>query len=282
MTVTHPYPPHIPRLAPAAWLRQVLLAVGLAGAASAATAQAEPAPLKLALNQLAGQRVFFGHQSVGDNLLAGIQQLSQDAQVTLPVVKVTSAADMKQAGIAHALVDENTLPLKKLQSFERALATKAPGLQVAALKFCYVDVHAGTDVKQLFARYQASMATVQAQQPGLRLVHFTVPLTTVQTGWKASLKRLLGKAPHGILDNLKREEYNQLVRQSYGQTGFLYDLARVEQTRPDGSAHTVEWQGQQVPALFPDYSSDGEHLNTQGQLHAARALVTVLAKASPP
>lgn len=264
------------------WLRPIVLAVGLAGGAGAAMAQTEPATLKLALNQLAGQRVFFGHQSVGDNLLAGIQELAKEAQVTLPVVRVDSAADMKQAGLAHAYVAENTQPLKKLQSFERALATKAPGLQLAALKFCYVDVHAGTDVKQLFARYQASMATVQTQQPGLRLVHFTVPLTTVQTGWKASLKRLLGKAPHGILDNLKREEYNQLVRQSYGQTGLLFDLARVEQTRPDGSAHTVEWQGRQVPALYPGYSNDGEHLNTLGQRHAARTLVEVLAKASPP
>ncbi len=262
------------------WWLPVVLATGLTALATSSAVQAQPQALKAELTQLAQQHVIFGHQSVGDNLLSGVQQLAIDAGVPLAVTAITSTANAVPVGLAHAYVDENTQPLKKLQSFERLLSAKPPGRHLAALKFCYVDVHAGTDVGQLFAQYQQTMATIQAKHPDLRLVHFTVPLTTVQGGWKATVKRWLGKAPGGVMDNIRREAYNDMVRKAYGKNSAVFDLARVESTLPDGGAYAIEWGGKQVPALVPSYSNDGEHLNQQGQVHAARALVATLAKAS--
>lgn len=232
------------------------------------------------LQFLTSQAVYFGHQSVGDNLLAGVAQIAAQANVPIRIVELPTADGVSTPVFGHTHVAENTFPLKKLASFEQALSRPAPQVKVAALKFCYVDVNMGTDVAQLFQAYQRTVSTIQAQQPGLQLLHMTVPLTTVQTNWKASLKRLMGKAPYGVLENIRREEYNQLLRQAYGSSGRLFDLARVEATLPDGQLNTVEWNGKQVPALVPSYSDDGEHLNAAGQAHAAKAFVSALANAA--
>jgi hypothetical protein len=232
------------------------------------------------LNFLASQRVLFGHQSVGSNILSGVSALAVQSRVDFPVHEIRAGDVFKQNGLGHVYVAENNQPLRKIESFEQALSQPGSIPKVAALKFCYVDVHAGTDVRQLFDAYQRMATRLEAKHPHLKLVHITVPLTTVQTGWKASVKRVLGKAPYGVLENMRREEYNQLLRQTYGQTGTVFDLARVEATLPDGRMLTADWKGQQVPVLVPSYSDDGEHLAGEGQLHVARHFVAALAHAA--
>lgn len=272
MSLTHRTSPLA--LVPVAWM--------LAGQLLSTPAQAQTMnpDLKANLQQLAGQRVLFGHQSVGANLLSGVSTLAAQQQVNLPTPEVRQASELASLGLGHTMVAENTLPLKKIQSFEQALSTPAPGLKVAALKFCYVDFHAGTDVKPIFDAYQAMVSRIKAKNPQLKWVHVTVPLTTVQTGWKATLKQWLGKAPYGVAENLRREAYNQLLRQAYASQDVLFDLAKAESTRPDGSTWTVDWKGQQVPALVPGYSDDGEHLNDAGQVQVAPGFVAALARAS--
>jgi lysophospholipase L1-like esterase len=245
-------------------------------------AQQSSQTLRNDLQTLASQRILFGHQSVGDNLIDGLRLLAQEAQTPLNLQEVQSASQLTANAFAHTYVAENTQTLKKLSSFEQAMSAPAPGLNLALMKFCYVDITAQTDVKHLFAQYQQTVAKIKARQPGIKVVHVTTPLTTVQTGWKATLKTLMGKAPYGVLENLKREEYNQLLRQAYGSREPLFDLARAESHTADGKAHTIEWKSQAVPALVPQYSSDGEHLNAEGQRVVARAMVSALAKASTP
>lgn len=256
-------------------------ALALAGAmvTMPVTAQDKLQYVKTDLQVVSTQRIFFGHQSVGDNLLDGVRQLAKEAQLALNIVEVNTASAMPANTLGHTHVADNTHPLKKLVSFEQAMGKQPAGLNIALLKFCYVDIHPGTDVKQLFSAYQQTVSRLKATHPGTTILHVTTPLTTVQTGWKATIKSWLGKAPYGAQENLKREEYNQLLRQAYGQNEPFFDLARVETLLPDGRPNLVTWKDQPVPALVPAYSDDGEHLNAVGQLHAARALVVALAKA---
>lgn len=260
------------------WLSAVLALAG-AMVAMPATAQDKLQSLKADLQAVSTQRIFFGHQSVGDNLLDGVRQLAKDAQLPLNIVEVNTALALPANTFGHTHVADNTQPLKKLASFEQSMGKQPAGLNIALLKFCYVDIHPGTDVKQLFSAYQQTISRLKATHPGTTLLHVTTPLTTVQTGWKATIKSWLGKPPYGAQENLKREEYNQLLRQAYGQREPLFDLARVETLLPDGRQNLVTWQDQPVPALVPAYSDDGEHLNAEGQRHAARALLAALAKA---
>ena len=123
---------------------------------------------------------------------------------------------------------------------------------------------------------------MRAANPRTTFVHVTLPLTTAQSGWKALAKRLVGRAPYGTIENVRREQYNALMRRAYAGREPLFDLARIESTAPDGSAVTVAWDGTVAPAMAAAYTDDGGHLNEKGRLVAARALLAVLAHAAKP
>jgi len=146
------------------------------------------------------------------------------------------------------------------------------------MKLCYVDFRADTDARQIFERYRAAIDGLRARNPGTTFVHVTAPLTTVQAGPKAMAKRLLGRAPGGVEENARREEFNALLRTTYGGREPIFDLAALESTLADGTRQTVEWKGKAVPVLAGAYTDDGGHLNEAGRLRAARELARVLAQ----
>jgi len=211
----------------------------------------------------ADPRIYFGHQSVGANILQGVKELH-------------AKLDIKDEFLA-----DNGDPLRKLANFKAAVGTGSH-YDVALVKFCYVDVAADTDVRALFERYRATLAELQAKNPRTSFVHVTLPLTTVQTGWKALAKRLLGRAPYGTIENVRRAEYNSLLRRTYAGREPIFDLARLESVGPDGVLSTATWHGSTVPAMSPAYTDDGGHLNAKGRALAAQEFVRVLAAASRP
>ncbi|MBK6652166.1 MAG: SGNH/GDSL hydrolase family protein [Betaproteobacteria bacterium] len=238
------------------------------------------ASLRADLTRLSSMRVLFGHQSVGDNLLAGIRQLSQDANFKLNIAEVKSAHGVAPNTFAHMYVAENTQPLKKLKSFEEALVGQGLPLDLAVLKFCYVDIHAQTDIAGLFGQYRDSVEKLRSSNPSIRIMHVTAPITVIQSGIKAKLKRLMGQAPYGIQENIRREVFNDLLRRHYAGKDVVFDLAKLESTTPDGKPLSVDWKGVAVPALVPSYTDDGEHLNATGQKHAARAFIASMVSAA--
>lgn len=254
-----------------------LLGLGaLLAAVVAGRARAEPSA-KAELQAVAERRIFFGHQSVGMNLLEGLQLVARQEGVPLRVVEAR-ASGVDAGTLAHAFVEKNGDPLTKLRNFARALSSgAAAGADVALLKFCYVDVTADTDVAALFAAYRKTIAEAQAAHPGTTFLHVTVPLQTVEGGVRGWAKRLLGRPLWGTSHNARREELNDLLRREYLGKAPLFDLARVESTRPDGTSETAPWNGREVRALVPEYTDDGGHLNERGRVRAARELISVLA-----
>ena len=103
---------------------------------------------------LAQKRVVFGHQSVGQNILDGVQALAAQANISLPIVK--SRTPEASNGIFHFFVGQNEDPLSKLKDFAGALESgAAEGTGIALLKLCYIDfrchhrtAHRGTDGPQ--------------------------------------------------------------------------------------------------------------------------------------
>jgi len=249
--------------------------------AFAGTVSASDEALRAELSLLATKRIYFAHQSVGANILQGVAELAQGAGVPLRIVQSPRAADVPAAAFGHFFVPENGAPLEKLANFEKALGTGA-GIDLALIKFCYVDIDGTTDASALFARYQATIAELRTQNPHTVFVHVTLPLTTVQSGPKALAKRLLGRAPYGTIENVRREQYNALLRRAYAGREPLFDLARLESHAPDGTAVSVAWDGSTAPAMASAYTDDGGHLNARGRDVAARELVRVLAAAARP
>jgi hypothetical protein len=256
----------------------VLGLVAAALGAPASAADGTDAGLREDLESLARRAVIFGHQSVGMNILDGLAQLSSRGGVPLRIVDVSAAPAAPPGTLAHLFVPENGKPGTKLESFARTLGSLPPGgADIALLKFCYVDFEPSTDAVALFSRYQETVARLQAASPGRRFVHVTAPLSTVQAGPKAWVKRLLGRTPHGLAENARREEYNALLRKAYAGLAPVFDLARVESTLADGTRSTATWNGRTFPVLAAPYTDDDGHLNQTGRLLAARELLTVLA-----
>jgi hypothetical protein len=123
------------------------------------------------------------------------------------------------------------------------------------------------------------MARLRQAFPGVRFVHVTSPLTVVQSGPKAWIKRLMGRPLGGVAANVSRERFNALVRKEYAGREPLFDLAQVESRLPDGRTVTFQEGGTTYPALADGYASDGKHLNDLGArwvgLHFLEALAAV-------
>lgn len=244
---------------------------------AAATAEVKPDATVAGLERLTHRRVFFGHQSVGGNILDGVRGLPNAKAPAIVEVKDANAT-IAPGTLAHAFVGQNEQPETKIAHFEQLLdGGVAKQVDVALMKFCYIDFTSSTDAKALFEKYRATLAGLKSRHPGVTFVHVTAPLTTVQRGAKAWFNELRGRAVFGVGENVSREAFNALMRQTYGGKEPLFDLAALESTQADGTRETYEVNGRAYPAMVPAWSDDGGHLNAQGQARVASALVTFLA-----
>jgi hypothetical protein len=231
-----------------------------------------------AFARMSQRRIFFGHQSVGGNVLDGIAKLASETPGTkLEVLQSEDKAALANPGLVHAMVGHNEDPASKIAHFEK-LMTEGPGsnADVAFFKFCYVDFTPETDVEKLFSQYQASLKALKEKRPNVTFVHLTVPLTTVQTGLKGWLKNTLGSGAWGVRENMKRHQYNELLRKAYEGREPLFDLAKYESTAPDGKAEAFTRDGRSYPSLVRGYTDDGGHLNRLGQRVLAEKFVSFL------
>jgi hypothetical protein len=229
--------------------------------------------------RLAERRIFFGHQSVGRNIVDGINDvLAANPQIRLRVVESKDLDTMRAAGFYHASVGRNQFPEEKEVEFA-AIADSAfsatPG--IGMVKFCYVDVRTDTDPQALFEAYQRRMAELAARRPGLTLVHLTMPLTTWSITWKGRVKKLLGRTTAPDL-NPVRNRFNALMREVYSGRAPLFDLATLESTRLDGSRAYYTQGSDTVYTLTPEYTNDGGHLNEASRRMIAEQLLIFLAR----
>ena len=234
--------------------------------------------------RLATQRVFFAHKSVGLNVVQGIQEISQqDSRVRVRLVETREPRELLLPGFAHAQNGVNGDPLGKIAAFRSALESGlAEKLDVALMKFCYVDFFTDEAVATVFEEYRRTMAAIKSAHPDLKIVHMTVPLTVVQTGPKAWVKRIIGRPVYGVNENVARTEFNELIRRQYGGKEPLFDIAHLEATRVDGSRTQFESGGRLYDELASEHSSDGGHLNEGGRRWIGAHLLAYLASLPAP
>ena len=248
----------------------VLLAVSCMGGSMedpcGRTPSLEPTP-PAGLARLLEGRVFFGHQSVGQNLIEGMTEAARGWNVAGFAPVEGRAAGPDAPRFLHAAIGENDDPLGKIRDFDAIVRSGVgQGVGLAFMKLCYADLRAGADVGAVFAVYRDTLARLAADFPRTTFVHVTVPLERRDTGPKPWLKRLLGRPVRGYEDNDAREAYNDLLRQEYGGSGRLFDLAQLEAA------------GAATPrALCPGFTDDGGHLNATGRRILGAKLLAFLA-----
>jgi hypothetical protein len=211
--------------------------------------------------------ILFGHQSVGQNIIDGIGEMSRRG-VETPEVIEWGGPVVRQSGMSlcHFRVGSNGQPLTKLQDFEDKVASEfGQGAQAAVFKFCYVDVEDESFVGPLFDEYVQTMERLQRRRPELTLGHVTIPLRSVPTGLVSTARRLLGQRHPQLARNRARHAFNIRMRERYSGTSTLFDLAAIE-------------SGDRVtdPALLSSYTEDGGHLNERGRRVVAEGFLDFL------
>jgi hypothetical protein len=228
---------------------------------------------------LSQRRIFFGHQSVGGNILDGVRRIiSENPQIDLRLVQSASPSSVSGPALIETFIGTNGDPASKSANFQTILESGIGGESgIAMYKFCYLDVNASTDVEKMFADYRASVENVRSKDPTLTIVHFTLPLTTVEGPAIRLVKRLMGRGSQ--LDiNVKRNQFNALLLAEYGGKEPVFDLARIESTRPDGDRSYLVREDEPVYVLASELTDDGGHLNELGQRIAAEEYLAFLAR----
>jgi len=71
---------------------------------------------------LSGRRVFFGHQSVGANVLSGVRTVLADTPgVRLELVEASDPGALDRPVLAHAFIGRNGDPMGKIDHFRSLL-----------------------------------------------------------------------------------------------------------------------------------------------------------------
>jgi hypothetical protein len=231
------------------------------------------------IEQVADQNVYFGHQSVGYNIMDGVQQWELESGINLSMESSRDFASLPENSFVHFKVGANREPRGKIDDFVN-LVDQIPAEEnaIAFFKFCYADFHESTEVNDLFSYYSEKMLYLKDKHPNITFLASTVPAMAVQKGWRAAAKKVLGRAPYGYLQNIKLFEFNQRLLTEFDGILPVFDLGLVEVTRPDGTIETYRHKGNDYPCMPDYYASDYGHLNDFGARTVSYNMLAFLAE----
>ena len=233
---------------------------------------------KEALYTVSNGRIFFGHQSVGANVINGMKSLSEQAGLELNIKELGSQPLQQQTVFAHSNIGENNDPKSKIDDFAnqiRNLGDFKP--QIAFMKFCYVDFNAQSNVAEVFNYYRDTIEILKKEKSDIVFVHLTVPLAAKSYTLKSRIKEIIGRHTwNDDTTNAKRGEFNNLILDTYSNEP-VFDIARVESTYLNGKRESFIKDDKTYYRMVPDYTTDGGHLNSFGQQLVAKEMVEFLA-----
>jgi hypothetical protein len=234
--------------------------------------------LQAELQTLSTMRIFWGHQSVGANIIEGIRDLlKHHKEIHFTLLSLSDLNKTTGSFFSEAKVGYNTNYESKCSGFVDVIdRTFAGNVDIAILKFCYIDISHTTDIHRMLAYYKATIDSLKERYPRTTFVYVTDPLTYQKPWWKKMVLWVLRKDDYSVEDNIRRNEFNRLLLQQCKEEP-VFDLAAVESTYPDGSKESFTFNGNIYDALVPMYTDDGGHLNRIGRIVVARSLIKMLA-----
>jgi hypothetical protein len=230
------------------------------------------------------QKIYFAHQSVGENILKGIYDLGNEiGESDINIInldKIDNLDSLPSSYLLHSKIGENEHPGLKCEDYASKFKGPLAGkVKYALLKFCYIDINQNTNVDSIFSVYKETIDTLKTQNPDIVFVHLTVPLRLFSESFTMKIREFLGQSNRHKLDNIKRNAFNDLLLKTYAADP-IFDLAKVESTFPDGSRFSFQHEGKPIYGLVDDYTNDGGHLNALGQRVIGQALINYIADLS--
>lgn len=235
--------------------------------------------LKEDLKVLGEERVFFGHQSVGNNILEGLGEIiKENPETRFNVLNWTDSLPLTQNFFIGGFIGENLNPRSKFDDYARMVEKLShANLSIALMKLCFLDVTQQADVDQIFSEYVSTIEFLKQKYPSITFVHVTVPLTAEADIVRRIYRSLRGRTINHVADNGARERYNEKLRRRFASEP-IFDLAVVESTHPNGIREGRHAASGEYFSLVKEYASDEGHLNEYGRKIIARELVRTLAQ----
>jgi hypothetical protein len=235
------------------------------------------------LQKLKDKKIYWGHMSVGYNIIKGINDImKENSMIELNIIEKNHINDKMQAFFAHSQIGENRNPKLKVDDFVKIINNDfKTGLDIAFMKFCYVDITDESNVDEIFKHYRNCTDALIKKYQKTTFIHMTVPLT-VNSGLKGKIKDVI----KGLMgrkttqqwqnaSNIKRARYNELLKNYYGEKN-VFDLAQYESTAPGGRRQSFAMDNKIFYELVPVYTDDGGHLNEMGRRYIADRLLFFL------
>lgn len=229
------------------------------------------------LEALGNKKIFFGHQSVGYNIIDGIGIVMQkNNAVKLNIKETKEMNDFGRPIFAHYCVGKNKDPFSKINDF-KAIMDSGIGnvVDVAFFKLCYVDITKDTNVEEILKFYIESISYLKSRYPSIDFIHFTVPLRVEPQGLSVFVKRLLGISLEDDEDNIMRHKFNNGLKSKIDNKQ-IFDIAYFESVDSKGLGKFFMSKGYRYPVLAPCYTTDGGHLNNSGKKIIAEKLLLFL------
>ena len=242
-----------------------------------------------AWKKLSQKKICFGHQSVGMNIIDGIKDLMKEyPKIKLNIIETDDISEVNTSAFAHFWVGENANPQSKLDNFTNLMIErKIDRADIAFFKFCYIDINRKTNIQEVFNKYKANISLLKKEFPKITFVHLTIPLTSKPSGVqrlikkvKNYVKKFLGRPVFNYYDNIKRNLINEMLKKEYDGKDPIFDLAKIESTKPDGSRESFIKDGKDYYSLIEEYTNDGGHLNVLGRRKVAEQFLLLLANIS--
>ncbi|MBU1087117.1 MAG: hypothetical protein KKD05_06315 [Candidatus Omnitrophica bacterium] len=229
-------------------------------------------------DSLANKKIYFGHQSVGYNIIDGIKDvMTEMPNIKLNIIETKNPEDFKKGIFAHSTVGRNENPKSKIDDFKRIMDSGVGGkVDIAFFKFCYIDINSETDQAELLAYYKNTMNYLERKYPNTKFVHFSVPIRTTNNSFKARIRRFFNKDVWGDKENIARNKYNKNFMDEYVPNEDFFNIALYEATLPDHSLNYCAKRGNDYLALWSGYSEDGGHLSLLGKKYIAQKLLLFL------
>ena len=247
-------------------------------------------PTPAQITTVSKHKVFLAHASVGENTLRGIMRSVPGVNAVQNYTWHSSAtiqsAISNSSIVGYEMGPHNGNPADKITEFRNTMNTVVQNrVNIAFMKFCPLDIqgnNSGPSINgyaneaALFNAYKAMISELESTYPNILFVHATLPLYTTNAHYS----------------NIRREIYNDLIREAYGE--LVFDIAAIEALHSDGK--TIERDANGARALAQEWgrpgsvspdgyfygnydpaSTDYNHLNTEGQNRMGRSLVAFLA-----
>ncbi len=226
-----------------------------------------------AFSRLAGRKIYFGHQSVGYNIINGLKLLENSSNNKLQIIEGLPDSNSIPA-FYHTSIGSNCNPISKIDDFVAKMESHgSAGIDIAFFKFCYIDFSGNTDVDKLFEYYSKSMMRLKQEFPSTKFIYCTVPLFAAESKLKTLIKIILGRGDNNKAENISRNKFNQLLLEHYGKSEAIFDIAKYESN--NYQTYFIK-DGSKIFTLYPGFTSDGGHLNEVGSKVVATGLLELL------